>query len=74
MGPSSMTNTDKIRAFLRDHPGSTGRQIWMGVDVPMRSVYTALSGMIKRHELVRVSVPDAGRNARVTAYSLGEIK
>jgi len=44
------------------------------VDVPMRPVYTALAGMIKRHELVRVSVPDAGRNARVTAYSLGEIK
>jgi len=69
-----MTNVDKIRAYLRDHPGSTGRQIWMGVDVPMRPVYTALAGMIKRHELVRVKVPDAGRDARVTAYSLGAIK
>jgi len=46
----------------------------MGVDVPMRPVYTALAGMIKRHELVRVKVPDAGRDARVTAYSLGAIK
>jgi len=69
-----MSNVDKIRAYLRDHPGSTGRQIWMGVDVPMRPVYTALSGMIKRHELVRVKVPDVGRDARVTAYSLGSIR
>ena len=68
-----MSNVDKIRAYLRDHPGSTGRQIWMGVDVPMRPVYTALSGMIKPHELVRVKVPDVGRDARVTAYSLGSI-
>ena len=68
-----MTNVDKIRAYLRDHPGSTGRQIWMGVDVPMRPVYTALAWMIKRHELARVKVPDVGRNARVTAYSLGSI-
>jgi len=30
--------------------------------------------MIKRHELVRVKVPDVGRDARVTAYSLGAIK
>jgi len=35
---------------------------------------TALAGMIKRHALVRVKVPDVGRDARVTAYSLGEIK
>ena len=69
----TMTNTDKIRAFLQTHPGSTGRQIWMGLDVPMRPVYTALAGMIKRHELVRVKVPDVGRDARVTAYSLGSI-
>jgi len=69
-----MTNTDKIRAFLQTHPGSTGRQIWMGLDVPMRPVYTALAGMIKRHELVRVKVPDVGRDARVTAYSLESIR
>jgi len=46
----------------------------MGLDVPMRPVYTALAGMIKRHELVRVKVPDVGRDARVTAYSLESIR
>jgi len=69
-----MTNADKIRAFLRDHPGSTGRQIWLGTNLTLRQVYTALQGTSKRRELVRISVPDVGRDARVTAYSLGVIK
>jgi len=69
-----MSNVDKIRAYLRDHPGSTGRQIWLGTSLTLRQTYTALQGMSKRHELVRVSVPDVGRDARVTAYSLGAIK
>ncbi len=59
-----------VRAWLRDHPGSTSREVATGLNVPLHDPSHALVKMAKAGIVSRVELPRISSQAALYAYTL----